>query len=76
MVTQVFNSRNNRGVHAAGSHKTGGVITGVSKEKLGALDKWAEVMGAQVLGALRTYFKPCNKELAALLGPDEQMSWA
>jgi len=74
-TAEVFNSRKNRGVHAAGSGKRGGDITGVSKDKLGKLDAWGETLGLPVASLLRRYFQPCNAELKGLLAPEEQMSW-
>jgi len=67
-VEQVFNSRKNRGVHAT-------TINGVSRGKLGDLDPWTASLGNDVVKALRTYFRPCNKELEKLLGSSRKMSW-
>lgn len=72
---EVFNSRKNRGVHsAAGKHSTGGVIRGLSKEKLGALESWSSKLGVDANAILRQYYSPCNAELAQLIG-GKPLSW-
>ena len=75
---EVFNSRKNRGVHAASpgaKAKTGGVISGVAKQQLGELGSWHAELSPGAVGLLREYYRRPNAELRALLGPERAMEW-
>jgi len=75
-VSQVFNSRNNRGVHGADSNAgIGGVINGVSKNVLGKLESWSTSLSTAALAVLKKYFTSCNNELRLLLRGNPQIRW-
>mmetsp|Transcript_22175 Transcript_22175/g.28933 ORF Transcript_22175/g.28933 Transcript_22175/m.28933 type:complete len:331 (+) Transcript_22175:197-1189(+) len=79
-VGEIYNSRDNRGVHktpSSSSHKvkTGGYINGLSKDKLD-LNSWTNILPKTTYDLLANYYKIPNIELKQLL--DEEgvtMSW-
>jgi hypothetical protein len=71
---EVYNSRQNRGVHST-EGKTGGKISGVAKADLGALALWSAGLPPDVAATLTAYFAKPNAELRALLGPTRAMAW-
>jgi len=72
---EVYNSRNNRGVHSSAG-VTGGKITGIAKDDLGTLDQWATNLPHEVVKVLSNYYAQPNRELRDLLGDERTMAWA
>ena len=64
---EVYNSRENRGVHTK-KGLTGGVISGVPKEQLGGkLGSWTKLLPPDSVAALQGYYRRPVKELVELL---------
>jgi len=72
---EVYNSRNNRGVHSSAG-VTGGKISGMAKDALGTLDQWSTNLPPEVVEVLSRYYAQPNRELRDLLGDARTMAWA
>jgi rRNA maturation protein Nop10 len=73
-VGSVFNSRENRGVHAK-SHSTGGAISAISKSEV-SLESWTNELPEATYNALFAYYEEPNRQLKKMLDDEGvSMTW-